>query len=213
MNTMHIAGNFPHTEDFNFDTYWLGQTKAHIETAEATFGRLEGAVYKWVEMAVENQRKGCKIMFFGNGGSSSDAQHLAAEMNVRLKADRKPLSGLCLTLDAAQMTACANDYGYDEIFARQVQALGRPGDIAVGLTTSGNSPNVLRALEVARKMGIYTVGLTGLPGGKIVSERYCDHTIIVPHTDTARIQEMHITLGHIFVGALERTLGLVIDPK
>lgn len=210
MTTLHIADNFPHDGDFNFEHYWTENGKAHIAAVNATFQRMEGVCYKWAEMGTNVLKSGHKIMFCGNGGSASDANHIAAELSIRLKAERGPLAGMSLTMDAAQMTACGNDYGFDHIYARQVQALGKQGDMLVGLTTSGNSPNIINALKAAQAQGIYTVGLTGGSGGQMLAENLCDLQICIPDTyDTARIQEMHIILGHIFVGAVERMLGMV----
>lgn len=148
-----------------------------------------------------------KIVFFGNGGSASDAQHLATEMSVKLKDDRAPIAGLALTTDTSALTAIGNDYGFDHLFERQVRALGRPGDIAVGISTSGNSENVNRALIAAREIGMVPMGLTGRGGGKMA--HLCDPALVVPSDITAHIQEMHITLGHMLIGALEIELGLV----
>ena len=152
-------------------------------------------------------RDGNKIVFFGNGGSASDAQHLATEMTVKLKDDRAPIAGLALTTDSSALTAIGNDYGFDHLFERQIRALGRPGDIAVGISTSGNSANVNRALVAAREIGMVATGFSGRDGGGMVD--LCDPLIIVPSDATAHIQEMHITLGHMLIGALEIELGLV----
>ena len=152
-------------------------------------------------------RDGNKIVFFGNGGSASDAQHLATEMSVKLKEDRAPIAGLALTTDSSALTAIGNDYGFDHLFERQIRALGRPGDIAVGISTSGNSANVNLAPQAAREVGMVATGLSGRDGGKMVG--LCDPLIIVPSDQTAHIQEMHITLGHMLIGALEIELGLV----
>lgn len=161
----------------------------------------------WVDKAAACVRAGGKILFCGNGGSAADAQHIAAELSVRLKEDRGPIAALCLSLDPSALTATGNDYGYDQVFARQVRALGKKGDMIVGISTSGNSPNVLEALKTARSLGIITVGLTGDKGGNLSA--LCDIALKIPSANTARIQEMHITMGHIFCGALEKTLGLV----
>lgn len=159
-------------------------------------------------MAVTCIEGGGKILFCGNGGSAADAQHIAAELSVKLCQDRKPIAALCLSLDPSAMTACANDYGYEQIFARQVSALGQSGDMLVGLTTSGNSKNVIEAIEAAKEKGISVVVLTGETGGKVAL--MADLAIKIPCSDsTARIQEMHILMGHIFCGALEQRLGLL----
>lgn len=192
----------------NFDLIWKTETSHHMKIAEETFDSLSSFVGEWVDLAEKTIRAGGKIMFCGNGGSAADAQHIAAELSVKLCQDRLPIAAICLSLDPSAMTACGNDYGYDKIFSRQVQALGRTGDLLVGLTTSGNSKNVLEAIEIAKKNGIKSVVLTGASGGK--ASPLADLAIKVPCADsTARIQEMHITMGHIFCMVLEQRLGLV----
>lgn len=138
--------------------------------------------------------RGGKILFCGNGGSASDCQHLAAEFVNRFQLERPPLPALALTTDTSILTAIGNDYGFDLVFAKQVQALGRAGDVLVGISTSGNSPNVLAAMRAAREKGLTTVGMTGR-NGPIVG--LCDHALLVPHTVTALIQEVHIAAGHM----------------
>jgi len=150
---------------------------------------------------------GGKLLFFGNGGSAGDAQHLATELTVRYIRDRAPIPAIALTTDTSALTAIGNDLGYDQVFSRQVQALGRAGDLAIGISTSGRSRNVLRALEVARELGLGAAGLSGGDGGSLPG--LADPLVIVPSRTTARIQEMHITLGQMLCGALERKLGLV----
>ncbi len=156
---------------------------------------------------VEAISGGGKIMFFGNGGSASDAQHLATELSVRYVKDRPAIAAIAITTDSSVLTAAANDMGYEEVFARQIEALGRPGDVAVGISTSGKSPNVLRALDRAKAQGMVTIGLTGADGGPM--KDLTDHILEVPSRTTARIQEMHITLGHMLCAAIEQKLGLV----
>jgi D-sedoheptulose 7-phosphate isomerase len=150
---------------------------------------------------------GGKLLFFGNGGSACDCQHIAAELTGRLRHERRPLAALALNSDVAALTAIANDYGYAEVFARQLAALGRRGDCAVALSTSGRSPNVLRGLESARQLGLHTVALLGRDGGpaRLSAER----AIVVPHEDSARIQEAHIFIGHTWCGQIEQHLKLV----
>lgn len=147
---------------------------------------------------------GRKVLFFGNGGSAADAQHLAAELVGRFCLDRRSLPALALTTDTSVLTAISNDLDFAEVFARQVEAHGCPGDVAVGISTSGNSPNVRRALEVARARGLFTVGLTGCDGGKLRS--LVDECICVPSAETPRIQEAHIMIGHILCEMVEQTL-------
>lgn len=138
-------------------------------------------------------KRGGKVMFAGNGGSCADAMHFAEELSVRFHKNRRALAAISLT-DASAMTCCGNDFGFDDIFARQVDALGKPGDVFVGLSTSGNSPNILRALDMARSRGVRTVALAGKGGGKLKGT--CDVEIIVPSDTTARIQEVHKLLFH-----------------
>jgi len=146
-------------------------------------------------------REGHKVLLFGNGGSSTDASHIAAEFVGRYHRDRSPLPAIALGADMAALTCIANDYDYAEIFARQVRAHGQKGDIAIAISTSGNSPNVLKGAEAARAIGLITVGWTGGKGGKLTS--LVDHCFIVPSTVTARIQETHITLGHVLCELIE----------
>ena len=178
----------------------------HLRVFERTRAQTLGGVRRWIALATNsiNQRK--KIMFFGNGGSAADAQHLATELSVRFLADRAPIAALALTTDSSALTACGNDFGFEHVFARQLEALAQKGDMAVGISTSGNSKNVLLALATARKLGVATVGLTGESGGHMAE--HCDLLIKVPSTITAHIQEMHIMLGQAFCLGLEIELGL-----
>jgi len=149
----------------------------------------------------ERMRNGGMTMFCGNGGSAADAQHLAAELQGRFLYDRKPMASVALTTNSSTLTAIGNDYGYDQVFDRQVIGLGRPGDVLVGLSTGGNSRNVIRAIEAAKDMGLYTLGLTGSGGGAMAG--LCDDCIRVPSDHTARIQEMHIGIGHMLCEIIE----------
>lgn len=149
-------------------------------------------------------REGHKVLLFGNGGSSTDASHIAAEFVGRYHRDRAPLPAIALATDMAALTCIANDYAYDEIFARQIRAHGQKGDIAVAISTSGNSPNVLKGVEAAREGGLVTIGWTGGNGGKLAG--LVDHCFVVPSTVTARIQESHITLGHVLCELIEEEL-------
>lgn len=148
-----------------------------------------------------------KIVFFGNGGSAADAQHLATELSVRYIRDRAPIPALALTTDTSALTAIGNDLGFDQLFSRQVEAICRAGDVCIGISTSGNSENVLAGLRAARKRGCVAAGFTGRQGGRMVG--LADPLLVVPSVTTARIQEMHILLGHMLCGALETELGLV----
>jgi len=187
--------------------YWNETARVHIETAQNMFETEFNSFETWVNAAVKTIKNGNKIIMFGNGGSAADSQHIVAEMSIKLHKERSPIAALSLSLDASAITACANDFGFEEIFSRQIRTLGYEGDMAIGLSTSGNSENVLKGLKKAKRMGMTTIGLTGKNGGKMAA--LCDILIKVPHTDPARIQEMHITLGHMFVGVLEKKLGLV----
>ena len=179
----------------------------HKSVVEATAKAVRLEFASAVALMEESLRRGGKLLFFGNGGSAADAQHLAAELVIRYKTDRKAIAAIALTTDTSTLTACGNDLGFDAVFERQIEALGREGDVAVGISTSGKSPNVLRGLKQARKAGLRTVGLTGGSGGEMAS--VCDSVIKVPSSVTARIQEMHITIGHMLCVALETRLGLV----
>jgi D-sedoheptulose 7-phosphate isomerase len=149
-------------------------------------------------------RNGGKLLTFGNGGSSCDAQNFANELVGRYRRNRPPLSALALTVNQGDLTAIANDFGFDEVFARPLRAHGRAGDVAVAISTSGNSKNVLKAIAAARELGLTVVGLTGRSGGKM--KALCDHCLCVPSDSTARIQEAHITLIQIWCGILEDEL-------
>jgi len=153
---------------------------------------------------VETFRLGGRVYFCGNGGSAADAQHLAAELSGRFYRDRPPLPAEALHVNTSFLTAVANDYSYEEVYARLLKAVGRRGDMLWALSTSGNSPNVLRALDTARELGILTVGLTGETGGKMVGR--CDYLIRVPSKDTPRIQEVHMLVGHAICAAVESAL-------
>lgn len=152
----------------------------------------------------EALKTGNKLLIFGNGGSAADAQHIAAELVGRFKKERKGLPAIALTTDSSILTALSNDYSFDTVFERQVEALCMPGDVAIGITTSGNSPNVIRGLEKAHDMGATTVAFTGKNGGKVVEIAH--YSFVVPSYDTARVQECHITLGHVLCEIIERLL-------
>ena len=162
------------------------------------------------ETIAHGLRSGRKILFFGNGGSAADAQHLAAEMVARFGPDRSPLAAISLSTDNSILTAIGNDYGYAQVFARQIEALAQAGDTAVAISTSGNSPNVLEALDAARSKGVFTVGFTGETGGKM--NHHADVLFRVPSRQTPRIQETHILLGHILCELIDRDLFPEIYP-
>jgi D-sedoheptulose 7-phosphate isomerase len=149
-------------------------------------------------------RGGGKVLTFGNGGSAADAQHLAGELVGRFRRERAALSAIALTTDSSVVTAIGNDMGYESVFRRQVEAHGRPGDVAVGITTSGRSPNVVQALQLARERGLVTVGLTGGGGGRLAGA--VDYLIDVPHAETARIQEVHVMVVHVLCQIVEEAM-------
>ena len=164
------------------------------------------------QLTAEALKSGNKLLVAGNGGSAADAQHLVAEFVVRLTVNRAALRAIALTTDTSILTAAGNDYGFDAIFARQIEALGQPGDIFLGISTSGNSKNILNALHQAKTIGITTIGLSGNDGGQM--RTLCDHNIIVPSSVTMNIQESHLALEHIFCMLVERfTFGHDFDKK
>jgi D-sedoheptulose 7-phosphate isomerase len=165
---------------------------------------LVSTVAKVSEILVDSIEQGNKVLLFGNGGSAGDAQHIAAEFVGRFAFDRPALPALALSVNTSCITAIGNDYGFDLIFSRQLEALGRAGDVAIGISTSGNSHNVLRAVSVAKDLGLHTVGLTGCTGQQL--KNAVDHCICVPSNETPRIQECHILIGHIISELVEQTL-------
>jgi D-sedoheptulose 7-phosphate isomerase len=176
----------------------------HLEVA-AALRPLLPMVAELASRLAETLRHDGRVLLCGNGGSAADAQHLAAELVGRFLRDRRPFPALALTTDTSILTAVANDIGYTEVFARQVLALGRPGDLLIAISTSGNSPNVLRAAEAARRQHMTVAGLTGRTGGKL--RPLCDLCLCIPSDATPRIQEMHILIGHILCEVAERILG------
>ncbi len=171
---------------------------------------LEAEVGRVAEACARAIGAGGKVMFCGNGGSAADSQHLAAELVGKLVFDRPGMAGLALTVDTSALTAIGNDFGYEFVFSRQVEALGRRGDVLVGITTSGRSKNVLRALESARALGIGTVAMTGQARGPVVDA--ADHWLAVPHAETQKIQEGHIVLGHVFCAMIEARIHGARQP-
>ncbi len=166
--------------------------------------RLLAVVRLATEMCVDTFSGGGKVLWCGNGGSAADAQHLAAELSGRFYMDREPLFSEALHVNGSYVTAVANDYSYDEIYARMVRAAGRKGDVLIGMSTSGNSPNIVKALEAARKIGMQTIGMTGETGGQL--KDLCDLLINIPSKDTPRIQECHMLLGHLMCELIEDSL-------
>lgn len=180
---------------------------------ERFLARYEGPLLEAAQEAAAALARGGKVLFFGNGGSAAEAQHFAAELINRMTRDRPALAALALSTDSSSLTSIANDSSYDLVFARQIEALGRAGDIAVALSTSGNSPNILKGLEAARRLGLGTVALLGRDGGKAAS--LADRPLIVASDVTARIQEVHLFAGHLFCEAIEERLfppGKTVAP-
>jgi len=155
-------------------------------------------------LCIDSLQQGGKLLLFGNGGSAADAQHIAAELVGRYQLDRKGLPAIALTTDTSALTSIGNDFGFEQLFTRQVEALAQPGDILIGISTSGNSANVVNALTLGKKMGCKTIGLSGQKGGIMLS--LCDVTLAVPSGHTPRIQEMHILLGHTLCHLIEQNL-------
>lgn len=179
-----------------------GSIKAH-QFAQGDKELMQAANFS-VETCINTLKKGGKIMFAGNGGSAADAQHLAAELVSRLNFDRPGLSAIALTTDTSALTAIGNDYGYEHVFARQLEAVARPDDVLFAISTSGNSPNILRLLEAATKRRVHSIGLTGNRAGEM--DGLCDTLLAVPSPETPRIQEIHILLGHAICGAIEQEM-------
>ena len=156
------------------------------------------------EVLIESLRAGHKLLLFGNGGSAADSQHIAAEFVGRFAFDRPALPALALSVNTSALTAIGNDYGFDQVFSRQIEALGASGDVAIGISTSGNSPNVLQGLITARKLGLHTVAFTGGSGGKMMGA--ADHCLCAPSKETPRIQECHILIGHVISLLVEQEI-------
>jgi D-sedoheptulose 7-phosphate isomerase len=199
---LQIAGEHPlHME---IDAFLQREAEEHRLAFEAFLGALREPFAQTLEIWQGALRTGGKLLIFGNGGSAGNAQHIATELAVRYEKDRAAMAALALSADSLLLTAAANDLGYEAIFSRQIAALGRRGDVAVGLSTSGRSPNVLAALREARARGLKTTGFIGGNGGPM--RELCDAAIIVPSAVTARIQEMHLLVTHMLCKALESSL-------
>src|SRR5437016_5359344 len=168
------------------------------------------AIVRTAETIAHGLRNGHKVLFFGNGGSAADAQHLAAELVGRFGPDRPALAGISLSTDTSILTAVGNDYGYEQVFSRQIAALGQAGDTAIAISTSGNSPSVLQAIDMGRSKGLFTVGFTGETGGKMKDR--VEVLFRVPSRQTPRIQETHLLLGHILCDLVDRQLFPEIYP-
>jgi D-sedoheptulose 7-phosphate isomerase len=191
----------------DLNAFYDAELDAHAAALVATREAVRTPFARLVAACAAAIRGGGKLLFFGNGGSAGDAQHLATELAVRYRADRAPIAALALTTDTSALTAIGNDFGFDRLFARQVEALARPGDVCIGISTSGASENVIQGLLAARARGCVAAGLGGRDGGRMAT--VADPFLVVPVESTARIQEMHITLGQMLCAALEIELGLV----
>lgn len=166
----------------------------HLETIQNVIETMSEPLEKASKLAVDTLKNGNKVLLFGNGGSAADAQHIAAELTGRYKTERRGLPGIALTTDTSALTAIGNDYGYDRVFDRQVESLASKGDLLIGISTSGNSKNVINAFNIGREIGCNIIGFSGRDGGAM--NELCDVNLVVPSDDTPRIQEMHILFGH-----------------
>jgi D-sedoheptulose 7-phosphate isomerase len=184
--------------------FFKAEFAEHNDVARRTESALSDAFAKLVQACAKSVRAGGKLLLFGNGGSAADAQHLATELTIRYKKNRAAIAAIALTTDSSTLTAAGNDLGFDKIFARQIEALGRPGDVAIAISTSGKSANVIAGLKEAKAVGLVTAAFGSGDGGSMKA----DHLLLVPSATTARIQEMHILLGQMLCGALEIELGL-----
>lgn len=189
------------TESINLSVI-QDEIQEHIEVAKKVLKTLSPVILETAQTLHEALSKGNKILICGNGGSAADSQHFAAELTGRYKRERKGLSAIALSTDTSALTAIGNDYGYEFVFSRQVEALAKEGDVVIGISTSGNSKNVVHALEVANKLNCTTISLSGRDGGVIKS--LCDHNLVAPSDDTPRIQEIHIICIHLLCELLER---------
>ena len=178
----------------------------HIQVAKKTKDFLTTEIIKAANICINSLSAGGKILIFGNGGSASDAQHIAAELVGRYKGERNALAAIAITTDTSILTCVSNDFGYDMVFSRQIEALARRNDVAIGISTGGTSINVINGLVLAREIGCKTIGLSGRDGGKFNSN--CDVNLIVPDQDTPRIQEMHIMIGHILCELIDKEFCL-----
>src|SRR5262245_11413618 len=188
----------------NFEENMRAMAAESLDAKRRFFEQSSLSVARAAQMIVESMRAGGKLLIFGNGGSAADSQHIAAELAFKMGREREALPALALTTDTSLLTAIGNDRSFDFIFARQIQALGRKGDVALAISTSGNSPNVVEAVKQARAMEIGTIGLLGAGGGRVAA--LVDLALIVPHNETPRIQEVHIAASHIICQLIEDEL-------
>jgi D-sedoheptulose 7-phosphate isomerase len=181
---------------------WLAEAEAVIAATRRM--ALDATMDRAVAATVAALQAGQPLLVCGNGGSAADAQHIAAELVGRFLRNRRALPAICLSANAATLTACGNDFGFDTVFSRQVEAYGRPGGVLLGLSTSGNSPNIVAAMETARRIGMFTIGLTGEGGGRLAG--LCDHLLAVPSRFTPAIQQAHLCLYHHYCSAIEAAI-------
>lgn len=194
------------TNVFDLDTFFSNEFAEHQEVFTKTQVAVQDAFAHLVTAAAESIRNGGKLIFFGNGGSAADAQHLATELTVRYRHNRPAIAAIALTTDTSALTAIGNDLGFEHLFSRQLEAIAKPDDLIIAISTSGKSPNVIEALKTAQTLKIKAAGFTGGDGG--LMKDYADPLLIVPSKTTSRIQEMHIFLGQMLCAALEYALGL-----
>lgn len=189
---------------YNVKEIILSEFNSHLEVINSIIEVLPNQVERASSLCVSALKRRKKILLFGNGGSAGDAQHIAAELTGRYKCERRGLPGIALTTDTSALTAIGNDYGYDQVFSRQVEALAQDGDVLIGISTSGNSKNVINALKLGRELECVTIGLSGRTGGGM--QGVCDVNIVVPSDNTPRIQEMHILIGHTICQIIDNEL-------
>lgn len=192
-------------KDENFTADIAAEFNESITVKQQVVEKHLSTINDIANLLIESLQAGNKVLFFGNGGSAADSQHIAGELVSKFRRVRRAMPAIALTTDTSILTSIGNDFGYDYVFARQVEALGQSGDVAIGISTSGNSPNVLRALQAARDAGMTTVGFTGQSGGQM--QDYVDISFNVPSSSTPRIQEVHITAGHIICELVEKTVA------
>ena len=177
----------------------------HLKTTKATMDCIYESVESAAQICIDALKNNRKILIFGNGGSAADAQHIAAELVGRYKVERKGLPAIALTTDSSALTCISNDYGYEQVFSRQVEALANTGDVVIGISTGGTSTNVISALDIAKNIGCKAIGFSGRGGGEM--NALCDVNLVVPSDDTPRIQEMHILIGHTICQLIDNEFG------
>lgn len=203
---MHSLKSFQRNQNsFELSDFYDAELNEHKTVCENSEKVLKEPFCALVKICAESLRKGGKLIFFGNGGSAADAQHLATEFTVRYRHNRPAMAAMALTTDTSTLTAIGNDFGFEFLFSRQLEALAKPEDVVIAISTSGKSPNILEGLKKAKDLGLKTVGFTGGTGGKMIG--LADLLLVVPSSTTSRIQEMHIMLGQMLCAALEYESG------